>query len=84
MSTDTNKRHIKIAGRRFKLPGSVPMRLFVGVILIIGGILGFLPILGFWMIPLGLVILSVDYAPVRRFRRRMETIILRWWREKIN
>ena len=60
------------------------MRLFIGVALIFGGVLGFLPILGFWMIPLGLMILSVDYAPVRRFRRRMETVILRWWREKIS
>ncbi len=33
----------------------------VGFLLIFGGVLGALPILGFWMIPLGLVILSVDY-----------------------
>jgi hypothetical protein len=28
-------------------------RLVVGVLLIVGGLLGFLPILGFWMVPLG-------------------------------
>ena len=84
MSTNTNKRYIKIAGRKFRLPDSAPMRLFVGIALVIGGGLGFLPILGFWMIPLGLMILSVDYAPVRRFRRRMETSVLRWWRKKFS
>ncbi|HTO41508.1 MAG TPA: hypothetical protein VL026_11075 [Rhizomicrobium sp.] len=40
-----------------------------------GGTLGFLPILGFWMLPLGLLILSVDYHPVRRLRRKIEV----WW-----
>ena len=81
MSTDENKRQIKIAGRTFNLPRSASMRLFVGVALIFGGVLGFLPILGFWMFPLGLMILSADYAPVRRFRRKMEANILRWWRK---
>tara|TARA_R110000824_G_scaffold401749_1_gene614476 strand:- start:21326 stop:21547 length:222 start_codon:yes stop_codon:yes gene_type:complete len=47
----------------------------VGVILIIGGVFGFLPMLGFWMLPLGVVVLSVDLHPVRRFRRRVEV----WW-----
>ncbi|WP_339833167.1 hypothetical protein [uncultured Parvibaculum sp.] len=47
----------------------------MGVILIIGGVFGFLPMLGFWMLPLGVVVLSVDLHPVRRFRRRVEV----WW-----
>jgi hypothetical protein len=38
--------------------------------LILCGCLGFLPILGFWMIPAGLIVLSHDLAGVRRFRRR--------------
>ena len=41
----------------------------LGVILVIGGLLGFLPILGFWMLPLGLIVLSIDFALVRRWRR---------------
>ncbi|WCL53096.1 PGPGW domain-containing protein [Gimibacter soli] len=61
------------------IPNNQLGRLIVGVLLVIGGILGFLPVLGFWMIPLGLVILSVDYPAVRRFRRRMEVRLLRWW-----
>ena len=31
-----------------------------------GGVLGFLPILGFWMFPLGVVILSLDFPPLKR------------------
>ncbi len=53
-------------------------RLIVGVLLIVGGLLGFLPVLGFWMVPLGLVVLSVDLAPARRLRRRFEV----WWERR--
>jgi hypothetical protein len=61
------------------IPASRPMRIGLGITLCIGGLLGFLPILGFWMIPLGLLVLSIDLAPVRRFRRRLE---VRWGRRK--
>ena len=57
------------------IPSSKPVRIVLGVALCIGGLLGFLPILGFWMFPLGLLVLSIDLAPVRRFRRRVEV----WW-----
>jgi hypothetical protein len=57
------------AGYKLRLPGHPLLRIGLGILLIAGGFLGFLPILGFWMIPLGLVILSVDLPPVRRFRR---------------
>ena len=57
------------------IPASKPLRVALGLALCIGGMLGFLPILGFWMIPLGLLVLSIDLAPVRRFRRRVEV----WW-----
>ena len=63
---------IRFNGRKIPLPGSAPIRLFAGVLLVIGGILGFLPILGFWMIPLGILFLSVDLHIVRRWRRKME------------
>ncbi len=42
----------------------------MGLALVIGGILGFLPILGFWMIPIGLLVLSFDLPFIRRGRRR--------------
>src|SRR4051812_44278916 len=38
---------------------------------ILGGLLGFLPILGFWMIPLGLILLAQDVPPLRRPIARM-------------
>ena len=47
------------------------LRVMCGIGLVIGGIFGFLPILGFWMIPLGLVVLSYDNARLRRWRRRL-------------
>lgn len=46
------------------------MRLFLGILLIIGGILGFLPILGFWMIPLGVMVAAMDIRLYRRWRSR--------------
>jgi len=55
------------------------MRRFIGCSFIIGGILGFLPVLGFWMLPVGLVILSRDSRRIRRSRRRVEIMLLRRW-----
>lgn len=61
--------------QKSNFPGSPLVRQGMGVGLLVGGVLGFLPVLGFWMIPLGLVVLSVDNPPVRRSRRKMEV----WW-----
>ena len=74
------KETIKIGKREFTLPGTKAGRITVGIVLIIGGILGFLPILGFWMIPLGLFILSKDLHLVRRFNRRIGL----WWARRKN
>jgi hypothetical protein len=72
-------RTVRLGNRRITLPSSAGVRIALGVLLVCGGLLGFLPILGFWMIPLGLIVLSVDLPLVRRLRRRMEVPILRWW-----
>ncbi len=66
---------IRLFNRRVTLPGTRIARTVLGCALVIGGILGFLPILGFWMIPLGLIVLSVDSPMVRRWRRRAEVWI---------
>jgi hypothetical protein len=63
---------VKFLGRRVPVPGNMLLRIGFGLICVAGGFLGFLPVLGFWMLPLGLLILSVDLPPVRRFRRRAE------------
>jgi purine-cytosine permease-like protein len=69
----------RVALGRFsvRVPQSRSLRIALGIALVIGGMFGFLPILGFWMIPLGLLVLSIDFHPVRRFRRR---ITVRWGR----
>lgn len=63
-------RRITIGSRSFELPANRFIRMSAGTLLIVGGVLGFLPILGFWMIPLGLFILSLDLHWARRLRRR--------------
>jgi hypothetical protein len=45
---------------RLRAPGARWVRMPIGILLICGGFLGFLPVLGFWMLPLGLVLLSLD------------------------
>jgi hypothetical protein len=42
-----------------------PLRWAVGLLLIAGGALGFLPVLGFWMIPLGVLFLASGSPRVR-------------------
>ncbi|WP_083592095.1 hypothetical protein [Aurantimonas sp. 22II-16-19i] len=73
---------MKLFGREFPLPGSRRGRIVLGVAMMAGGSLGFLPILGFWMIPVGLLVLSVDSPLVRRRRRRMEVRYARWRRSR--
>jgi hypothetical protein len=60
---------INFLGRRVRVPANLFLRVGLGVLMVFGGIFSFLPILGIWMLPLGLLILSIDFPPVRRFRR---------------
>ena len=46
-------------------PSAVWLRVPSGIVLIVLGIFGFLPILGFWMVPLGLALLAVDLPFMR-------------------
>lgn len=50
---------------RAKVPPG--LRLVLGILLIIGGTFGFLPILGFWMIPLGAAVAMLDVVPILRW-----------------
>jgi hypothetical protein len=67
-----------LMGRNYSLPQSRAQRIALGVGLIVLGTLGFLPVLGFWMIPLGLLVLSYEFASVRRLRRRA----IVWWERR--
>lgn len=71
----TKRRHVRVAGRRMPIPHSKRARVAVGTALVILGCFGFLPILGFWMIPVGLLVLSHDMPSIRRKRRQFEV----WW-----
>ncbi len=46
-------------------PGAVWVRLPLALALAGGGVLGFLPVLGFWMLPLGLALLALDLPFLR-------------------
>lgn len=48
------------------------VRRALAIALILGGVFAFLPILGIWMLPLGLVILSDETTALRRPRRRLQ------------
>ena len=51
------------------------VRITLGVLLVIGGLLGFLPVLGYWMIPLGIIVLSADFPWLRRRWQQVRA----WW-----
>lgn len=65
------------------------VRIPAGVLLIAGGCVGFLPVLGFWMVPLGLLLLAKDIAFLRRPVLWLVTWLQRawhrlkaWWRRQ--
>jgi hypothetical protein len=62
-------------------PSASWLRVPLGILLIVGGFLGFLPILGFWMLPLGLALLSLDVALLRRPTARVIVAGERRWRQ---
>jgi hypothetical protein len=66
---------VRFGDYRIPLPHSRAARIGLGIALLAGGMLFFLPILGLWMLPLGLLVLSVDLLPARRVRRRLTV----WW-----
>jgi purine-cytosine permease-like protein len=73
------KPKVRIGKNHIELPRSALVRIVIGLALIVGGLLGFLPVLGFWMIPLGLLVLSVDLPIVRRWRRQLFV----WWERRV-
>jgi hypothetical protein len=70
---------VKIGKYALKLPESRWARIGIGVCLIFLGLLGFLPVLGFWMIPAGFLVLATAVPAVRRFNRRVLVAVKGWW-----
>lgn len=55
------------------------VRIPVGILLVLAGLLGFLPILGFWMVPLGLLLLAQDVPFLKRPAGRALVWFNRTW-----
>jgi hypothetical protein len=51
--------------RWVRTPAAVWTRIPIAIALILAGFLGFLPILGFWMVPLGLALIAIDVPFLR-------------------
>ena len=65
--------------QRLRAPGARWVRIPAGILLICGGLIGFLPVLGFWMLPLGLLLLSLDVPPLKHpTARALDWIDRRW------
>jgi hypothetical protein len=66
---DRLQRHLPNWGMRLmrwlRSPSSRLVRIPLAILLVLGGFIGFLPILGFWMIPLGLALIAQDVPPLR-------------------
>ncbi len=80
---DRFERRLPETLRRFvrfvRSPGARIVRWPLSLVLITGGFLGFLPVLGFWMVPLGLLLLAQDVPALRWPMRRLLAWINRRW-----
>jgi len=47
-------------------PSSIYARVPLAILLIFGGVFSFLPVLGLWMLPLGLVLFAQDVPPLQK------------------
>ncbi|MBT4588098.1 MAG: hypothetical protein HON14_16795 [Rhodospirillaceae bacterium] len=56
-------RQANYVGTRKLRPG---LRTLIGVLFLIGGVFWFLPILGLWMLPVGLLLIALDVPVLRR------------------
>ena len=66
---------------RENLPRSRAARIALDITFVVLGLVGFLPVLGFWIVPLGVAILAVDVPIVGRFSRRVRVVFGRWWKK---
>lgn len=60
------------------------VRLPLALVLIVGGVVSFLPVLGVWMLPLGLLLLAVDLpflrGPISVLLIRSRMLVRHWLR----
>ena len=60
-------------------PSSFAVRLLVALLLIVAGFFSFLPILGLWMLPLGLLFIAQDVPLLQKPLVRALTWVEAWW-----
>jgi len=65
--------------RWLRTPSAGWVRIPAGLLLILGGFVGFLPVLGFWMVPIGALLLAQDLPFLRRPTLKALTWIERQW-----
>ena len=58
------RRRVQVWSKRHLPPG---VRLIAGLLLMVGGVFGFLPVIGFWMLPLGVAVAALDVVPILRW-----------------
>ncbi|WP_445599736.1 hypothetical protein [Azospirillum sp. A39] len=70
-------------------PSASWIRIPVGVLMMVGGLFSFLPVLGLWMLPLGLLLLALDVALLKRPAAVMVVVgerrwrrLASWWRQR--
>jgi hypothetical protein len=68
---DRLPRRLGVAARFLRRPSGIWLRIPAGLLLIVGGIFAFLPILGVWMLPFGLALLAEDVPVLRSLRTRV-------------
>lgn len=64
-------RRLRSAVRFVRQPSGRRLRIPLGILLTLGGVFGFLPIVGFWMLPIGLALLADDVRLLRSVRSRI-------------
>lgn len=60
-------------------PGHAWARWPIALLLVAGGFLWFLPVLGLWMLPLGLILIGHDIPPLHRATLWMLGAVQGWW-----
>lgn len=67
-------------------PSSRLVRIPLGILLILGGVFSFLPVLGVWMLPLGLFLIALDLpflqGPLNRLSLWAQRKFVNWQRAR--
>ena len=63
-------------------PSSIYARIPIAILLVAGGFLSFLPVLGLWMLPLGLLLFAQDVPALQKPMARMLGWVERKWIER--